>query len=246
MPILILCAIQFAFFKSFAMSVYFVTGTDTEMGKTLLSCILLHKFSALKLKVAGMKPFAAGASYIDGVWQNEDVASLQQYANVQLPLMQVNPYLFKAPIAPHIAAKIENNPIDVLHLNQTIKKLSAQLDVLIVEGAGGFKVPLNDTVDTADWIKDLQLPVILVVGMRLGCLNHALLTVEAILQRGLCLAAWCANVIDPNMSCLHENLETLKQRIAAPLLGVIPHLSAVDVKTAANFIDISNLNPDFP
>lgn len=200
---------------------FFVTGTDTGVGKTLVSAALVHHFAQQGLKSAGMKPVAAGCRIENGVLRCDDVVQLQQASNVELPPENINPYAFEPPLAPHVAADMAGTHIEMDFIHAAFKKAAAAVDILVVEGVGGFRVPLNDTEDTADLARVLGLPVILVVGLRLGCLNHALLTAEAVAARGLRLAAWVANGIDPGMAAQQENLQALQQRIAAPCLGVV-------------------------
>jgi len=217
---------------------YFVTGTDTGVGKTLISCALLHGFAAQGKRVAGMKPVAAGCND-DG--QNEDVLQLRAAGNVAVSYGQINPYCFVPAIAPHLAAQREDVIIDFSVIAKSYRALEAKTDVVIVEGAGGLLVPLNAQQDSADLVEELGLPVILVAGMRLGCLNHALLTVEAIAARGLVLAGWVANVLDGEMPALQENIDTLRQRISAPLLGVVPFMTQPDARAAAGQLDLGRL-----
>jgi dethiobiotin synthetase len=214
---------------------YFVTGTDTEVGKTFATCALLHVAGKQGLRALGMKPVAAG---VDGGGRNEDVEQLIAASSLQAPRELVNPYCFAAPVAPHIAAAIEGRSIDVARIAAAARDLAADADLLLVEGVGGFRVPLGDDVDTADLAERLGLPVILVVGLRLGCLNHALLTAEAINARGLRLAGWIANGIDPHLSWPEENITALKERIAAPLLGVLPWLDDCDPTQAAQHLSL--------
>ena len=166
-----------------------------------------------------MKPVAAGT---DSHGQNGDVEALIAASGVNAPRELVNPYLFRPPIAPHIAAAIEGREIDIAHIVRSFETLQEMADAVLVEGVGGFCVPLGAHCDTSDLAKQLSLPVILVVGMRLGCINHALLTQQAIAARGLTLAGWIANRIDAKMNCFEENLAALKEHISAPLLGIIP------------------------
>lgn len=207
---------------------YFVTGTDTGVGKTTISSALVHQFAALGLRSVGMKPVASGCVLQDGVLLSEDVQQLKAASNLTLPLSDINPYSFEPAIAPHIAASQAGAEIDLGVIQAAYARLEAAADVVIVEGVGGFRVPLNDTVDTADLAVALGLPVILVVGLRLGCINHALLTAEAIAARGLTLAGWIANRIDPAMSMQEENLQALSLRLQAPCLGVVPWVAAGD------------------
>ncbi len=200
---------------------YFITATDTDAGKTYIASALVRHFAQQGLKSVGMKPIAAGCEWVDGVLQNSDVLQLRQASNVDAPLSLINPYAFQPPIAPHIAAQQVGVEIALDKIQQAFVQLSQLADVVIVEGAGGFLVPLNDTQTMADLAASLNIPVILVVGMRLGCINHALLSVQAIQARGLTLAGWVANQIDPNMAMLAENIQTLKQRISAPCLAEV-------------------------
>jgi dethiobiotin synthetase len=213
---------------------YFITGTDTGVGKTLIACALLRVLAAQGKRVVGMKPVAAGAS--EGAWHNEDVAALAAASNVAAERAQMNPYLLDEPVAPHIAAHAARVTIDLAVIERAYAHLRALADVVIVEGVGGFLVPLDDQDDASDIPLRLALPVILVVGVRLGCLNHALLTAEAIGARGLVLAGWVANRIDPQMRRADENITALRQRIAAPLLGVVPFLGTPDAAIAVQHL----------
>jgi dethiobiotin synthetase len=207
---------------------YFLTGTDTEVGKTLIAAALLRAAAAQGLRALGMKPVAAGGA--------EDVDALVAAGNVQAPREAVNPYLLREPLSPHLAARRDGVTIDLEVIARRFNELRGRADFLVVEGAGGFLVPLSDTHDGADLAARLGLPVVLVVGLRLGCLNHALLTAEAIRARGLHLAGWVANQVDPAMACLTENVDTLRARLAAPLLGFVPHLAQPDPAQVASLL----------
>ena len=217
---------------------YFITGTDTGVGKTLVSCALLYGFAAQGKSVVGMKPVAAGCDDND---QNEDVMQLRAASNVLASKGQINPYCFVQAVAPHLAAQFVGINISFGRILESFEELNAQADIVIVEGAGGFRVPLNASQDSADLAAQLGLPVILVVGMRLGCLNHALLTIEMIASRGLTLAGWVANVLDANMVMLNGNIAALRQRIHAPLLGVIPHQAQPDAREVASLLNLALL-----
>jgi dethiobiotin synthetase len=223
----------------------FVTGTDTEIGKTLVSAALLHGFAALGLRAAAMKPVAAGALERDGEWHNEDADQLDAAANVALPPSIRTPFMLKEAAAPHIAAARENVSLDIARIVETHQFAVQQADVVVVEGVGGFRVPLTDVHDTADLAFALNLPVVLVVGMRLGCISHALLSAEAIAARGLHLVGWVANQIDPAMLFPAENIEAIRLRLDsqynAPLLGTIPRLTSPDARAATTYIDTSLL-----
>jgi dethiobiotin synthetase len=210
---------------------WFVAGTDTEVGKTFATCALLYALNANGIKAIGMKPVAAGT---DADGKNDDVEALIAASGVTAPRELINPYLFQPAIAPHIAAAEAGRTIDIERIAGALDTLRGMAGVVLVEGVGGFCVPLGPTHDTADLAERLDLPVILVVGMRLGCINHALLTQQAITARGLTLAGWIANRIDPHMSRFEENLEALRQRMTSPLLGVIPPDSTP--RTAAKLI----------
>lgn len=215
---------------------FFITGTDTGVGKTLFAAALLHALGALGVRAVGMKPVAAGADFVDGVWINEDVALLRAASALDAPLEWVNPYLFREAIAPHIAAERKGVRIDIPRIVAARDALAELAEVVVVEGAGGFRVPLGPASDIADLAVRLGMPVILVVGMRLGCLNHALLSAEAIAARGLRLAGWVANSIDPGMAAHAQNLATLRARLPAPLLAELPHMSRADPLHAARFL----------
>ncbi len=204
---------------------FFVTGTDTGIGKTHITCALLHATRQRGLTAVGMKPVAAGVEE-DG--HNDDVVRLLAASSVQPPLEWVNPYLYDPFIAPHIAAREAGRSIDIGVICQAFSRLRTLAEVVWVEGVGGFRVPLDERLDTADLARILNLPVVLVVGMRLGCLNHALLTAEALARRGLTLAGWVANRIDPAMDRFEANLETLQTRLRGPLLGVAPHGASLE------------------
>jgi dethiobiotin synthetase len=209
---------------------FFITGTDTGVGKTLISCALLHAFAAQGQRVVGMKPVAVGC---DDDGHNQDVEQLQAASNVLVSYGQINPYSFQNPIAPHIAAQNAGVRIDFARILTSYHELASQADVVIIEGVGGFRVPLNSNQDIADLALQLGLPVILVVGMRLGCLNHALLTASAIEACGLKCAGWVANVLNADMLAVQANIEALQQRLVAPLLGVVPWQSQPDAKRVA-------------
>ncbi|OON59582.1 dethiobiotin synthase [Massilia sp. KIM] len=223
----------------------FVTGTDTEIGKTLVSAAILHKLVSSGRRACGMKPVAAGAEMRDGRLHNEDADMLAAAGNVNLPSSITTPYMLREPAAPHIAAAREGVRIDPVPIIAAYAEIQAASDAVVVEGVGGFRVPFNDDFDSADLAAQLNLPVILVVGLRLGCISHALLTVEAIVARGLVLAGWVANTADPDMRFMRENIEALEQRIPAPLLGHVPRLEQPTAAAAAEFIDLAGL-PGWP
>ena len=210
------------------MSGLFIAGTDTGVGKTLVAQALIQRGVAAGKRVAAMKPISAGCVQTPEGWLNDDVAQLRAVSNVSLPLALMNPYAFEASIAPHIAAQQAGIEIDLARIESAYREIEFQSDEVIVEGVGGLLVPLNANQTAADMVLRLNLPVILVVGMRLGCLNHALLTVEAMARRGIQLEAWVANQIDPTMREFEANLASLKERISAPLLCVLPSLTPAE------------------
>ena len=214
---------------------YFLTGTDTEIGKTFITCALLHRARLDGRKAVGLKPIAAGT---DDAGLNDDVEAIRIASNVELPREIINPYCFKPAIAPHIAAAEAGVRIEFGLIRASCSEARQRADLLIVEGVGGFCVPLGTGLSTADLAVALALPVILVVGMRLGCINHALLTAEAIAARGLRLAGWVANRVDPAMSRFDENLATLQTLLPAPLLGVVPHGPEGGATGAAAFLKL--------
>jgi len=220
---------------------YFITGTDTGVGKTLICCALLHGFAALGKSVIGMKPVAAGAVHGPAGLVNDDVALLRAASNVDAPLALVNPYCFEPPIAPHLAAEQAGVVIDLAIIAAAFERLAAVADIVIVEGVGGFCVPLNFGEDSADLAQRLGLPVILVVGLRLGCLNHALLTAHSIRAHGLTLAGWIANRIDPAMAAAERNVAALAERLAAPLLGGVEFMAAPSPEQIAGRLAWSRL-----
>lgn len=219
---------------------YFVTGTGTGVGKTRVSCALLHAFAECGKVVVGMKPVAAGME--NGKW--EDVELLSVASNIKPSRELINPYAFVPPIAPHIAAEQAGILIDLEVIRNAFCRLQELADMVIVEGVGGFLVPLNERQDGADLARALGLPVILVVGMHLGCLNHALLTAQAVQATGLTLAGWVANHIDPAMQAFDENVITLEWRLKCPLLGVLPFQQNVDYRKTHSILDIAAIRMD--
>lgn len=203
----------------------FVTGTDTEIGKTCVSAGLVHALQARGWRVAPFKPLAAGQQRdADGRWFNEDVRRLHAAQTLGLGEAEVGPFQWREACAPHIAAAREDRPVERAAVLAAARSLAARADLLLVEGVGGFRVPLLPGWDTADLALDLGLPVLLVVGLRLGCLNHAALTAEAVRARGLTLAGWVANTIHPAFEHLDDNLQALQALLQAPCWGRVPWL----------------------
>jgi dethiobiotin synthetase len=216
----------------------FVTGTDTGVGKTLVAAGLVHALRARGLRVAGMKPVASGSVVTPEGLRNEDALALQGAASRPWPYETVNPYAFEPAIAPHIAAAEAGVTVDLAVIERAYRTLAAESDVVVVEGAGGFLVPLGPGLSFADLPLRLDLEVVLVVGLRLGCLNHAFLTAEAIEARGLALAGWVGSQLDPGYLRLAENLAALKAGLPTSCLGVIPPLNPPDPAAAAACLTI--------
>jgi dethiobiotin synthetase len=198
---------------------FFVTGTDTDVGKTYISEALIKHFCRQGFQTVGMKPIAAGAEIENGRLLNADVKAIVSASNVDAPIDQINPYVFAPAIAPHIAAQQVGIEIAIEPIMSAFKALQQQADLIVVEGAGGFLVPINETLTMGDLAKALDVSVVLVVGVRLGCISHALLTVQSIEAKGLHLIGWVANRIEPNMPAIEENIATLKAMIKAPCVA---------------------------
>ena len=214
---------------------WFVTGTDTEIGKTLAACALLHKLREKYPRVVGAKPVAAGLA---PGGTNDDVARLRAASSLQVAPALDNPYALPEPVSPHLAARAARTQIDLQTIDQAVQALRQQADAVVVEGVGGFLVPLSDTEDGGNLAHRLRLPVVLVVGLKLGCLNHALLTQEAIASRGLPLAGWIASCVDPDMLRVDDNIASLRARMRASCLGIIPHMSNPDPALAAQHLEL--------
>jgi len=223
----------------------FITGTDTGVGKTLVTAAFLHALGRAGLPATGVKPVAAGTVLVNGEAFNDDVVMLADASGTSLPREMTTPYLLREAAAPHIAAALEGVSIDAGHLLRCYQQVAVLTEAVVVEGVGGFRVPLSEQFDTADLAAQLGLDMILVVGLRLGCINHALLTAEAIAARGLRLAGWVANQIDVAMPYQEENVQALCDRLAAPLIGVVPWMTSPTAAAAAHYLDFSLL-PSWP
>lgn len=222
---------------------FFITGTDTEVGKTTVAAGLLHAARQAGLSTAAVKPVASGCESTPQGLRNEDALILQAQCSLQLEYEQINPYAFAPAIAPHLAARAVGTELEVDTLATLVNRvLDLQADFTVVEGAGGWRVPLSGDASLSDLAIALDLPVVLVVGIRLGCINHALLTAEAIAADGLQLAGWVANVADAQTACLDDILATLDERLAAPCLGRVPRLTDPAPETLARFLDLSSLH----
>lgn len=217
---------------------FFVTGTDTGVGKTVVSVLLMRALRVAGLAVLGMKPVAAGCEKASDGLRNEDVEALRAAASFPVERELMNPYAFLPPVSPHLAAAAAGVRVDLDSLRSRLDELERRCDIVLVEGAGGWYAPVSDSHTMADLARALDLPVVLVVGLRLGCLNHALLSAEAIVRGGSTLLGWIANQIDPQMALAGENIATLAERLPCPLLGVVPHL-CVDASQADVRLDLS-------
>jgi dethiobiotin synthetase len=216
------------------MTAWFVVGTDTGIGKTHATCALLHALARRHARVCGMKPIAAGGVQTADGLSNEDSIAHRAASTIRVPPELDNPILLPEPLSPHIAAARAGSPIAFDQVLAAVTELRTRTDALVVEGAGGFLVPLSETQTGADLAVAMQLPLVLVVGMRLGCLNHALLTAEAIRARGLVLAGWIANRVDPDFLCPDENLAYLRAHLGAPLWADLPFSPSPDSRADAD------------
>jgi len=219
---------------------FFITGTDTNIGKTAITCSLIAKCIEEGFRAGGMKPVAAGCHIENGYMISDDVKKIIEVSNVDLNIKEINPYSFELPIAPHISFK--SNEIDIHLIKKYLRSFENKMDYFFIEGVGGYAVPLTETFTTADLVENLDIPVILVVGMKLGCINHALLTVESILNKKQKLCGWVANRIDGDMQAYEENFSFLKEKIKAPCLGEVPYFKDFDPYKASKFININKLN----
>ncbi|MDR0703239.1 MAG: dethiobiotin synthase [Azoarcus sp.] len=221
-----------------AFRAWFITGTDTGVGKTAVACALIHAARAQGFAALGMKPVAAGTQQIGNEQINEDTARLRAASSFDPGPNLITPYCLRAPASPHIAAEDENIRIEPPRIRQAFDALRQRCERLFVEGVGGLLAPLGQRLDASAIAHELGLPVILVTGLRLGCINHALLTAEAIAARGLPLAGWIANALEPEMPRLFENIDALRQRIDAPLLGTLPHTPGAAPAALAPFVSL--------
>ena len=215
---------------------FYVTGTDTGIGKTLASTTLLHALRAGGLRAVGMKPVASGCERIDGAWRNDDALRLQAASDPRPDYADVNPYALPQPLAPELAAREAGVDVALAPILAAHARLAAQADVVVVEGVGGWMAPLAGGLMQADLVRALDLPVLLVVGLRLGCLNHAGLSARAIAADGCRLAGWIASDIDPAMAQADATFALLQQRLPAPCLGRLPHRASPDPAALARYL----------
>ncbi|HAU4329165.1 dethiobiotin synthase [Citrobacter freundii] len=222
---------------------YFVTGTDTEVGKTVASCALLQAAAERGYRAVGYKPVASGSEMTADGLRNSDALALQRNSTLEIEYVDINPYTFAEPTSPHIISADEGRPILAPVMSAGLRALEEQADWVLVEGAGGWFTPLSPTLSFADWVQTEQLPVILVVGVKLGCINHAILTAQAVLQAGLTLAGWVANDVMPPGKRHAEYIATLTRSLPAPLLGEIPWLAEDPLRVSTGqYIDLSVLS----
>ena len=221
---------------------YFITGTDTDCGKTEIALALMQSLQSRGQSVNAMKPVASGAQMTADGLRNGDALRLQAQGSVAADYRLINPYAFAPPVAPHIAASQADQEIRLETIRQCYQGLAGRVDWILDEGVGGWSVPLGRQLMVSDLALSLGLPVVLVVGMKLGCINHALLTVESILATGCELAGWVANSVDPGMLEQARNIESLRSLIQAPMLGQVPHLPLPSAPGISEYLDLSRLN----
>jgi dethiobiotin synthetase len=216
----------------------FVTGTDTGAGKTRAACALIREARSLGIRVCGWKPVATGCERSAEGLRNADALALQQAAGTDEPYELINPCAYEQAVAPHLAAELEQHPIRIAQLERAHRELCGRYELIVAEGAGGWRVPLDEAWTLGAWVAEREWPVLLVVGLRLGCLNHALLTAEAV-ARDTHLAGWAGSVLPPPMPMLEENLATLRARLAAPCWGILPvgSESFADARAAAGALE---------
>ncbi|MDC0127150.1 dethiobiotin synthase [Methylophilaceae bacterium] len=215
---------------------YFITGTDTHIGKTEITCALINFFKRKGLLAMGMKPVAAGTEIIDNQLINSDVYKFLLINSIKKSVKIINPYCFDQAIAPHIASNLTSNEILFSKIKENLLLLQKECEYLFVEGAGGYKVPLAKNKSVQDLISYLNTPIILVVGIRLGCINHTMLTVESIKNNNHNLTGWVANCIDPNMNEVDENIKYLVNNIEAPFMGKIPFQKKINTSKIADYL----------
>jgi dethiobiotin synthetase len=201
----------------------YVSGTDTGIGKTLASCALLHALRERGLRAAGMKPVASGCERVDGAWRNADALALQAAGEPGIAYADINPFALEHPLAPELAARDAGVEVEMPKILAAHARIAGRVEAMVVEGVGGWAAPLSASLMQADLVRALRLPVLLVVGLRLGCLNHALLSARAIAADGAHLAGWVASHVDPAMERVEDNIAMLRARLPAPCWGVLPH-----------------------
>ena len=219
----------------------YVTGTDTGIGKTFASCALLHALRGQGLRAVGMKPVASGCTWLDGGWKNDDALALSRAAAVNVAYADINPFALEHPLAPELAARDAGTDVTLTPILDAYARLATKADAVVVEGVGGWAAPLSASLMQADLVRALELPVVLVVGLRLGCLNHALLSARAIEADGATLAGWIGSHVDPAMARVEDNLKMLQARLPAPCWGVLPHMPNAEPAAMAGHLRVAQL-----
>ena len=224
----------------------FITGTDTGVGKTRLTLALMDELKKRGKSVSGMKPIASGASLNNGKLINEDASLIMQHCSKPTDYELINPVVFELPVAPHIAASQKKETIDLGKITVCYKQLISNCENVVVEGVGGWRVPVSNELSMVDLVRDLDLPVVLVVGLRLGCINHAILTAEAIRADGLDLKGWVSNKLDKDYLCAEETIVTLKESLACPYIANLPYTGDFEPNRALSKIDLSLIFGSWP
>ena len=219
----------------------YVTGTDTGIGKTFASCALLHALRGQGMRAVGMKPVASGCTWLDGGWKNDDALALQQASAVEVAYADINPFALEHPLAPELASRDAGTEVTLPPILDAHARLAAQADAVVVEGVGGWAAPLSSSLMQVDLVRALELPVVLVVGLRLGCLNHALLSARAIEADGATLAGWIGSHVDPAMARVEDNLKMLQARLLATCWGVLPHMPNAEPAAMAGHLRVAQL-----
>ncbi|MGR8978925.1 MAG: dethiobiotin synthase [Gammaproteobacteria bacterium] len=214
---------------------YFITGTDTHIGKTWTAVALMRFFKKKGKSVAGMKPVASGCHVKNDKLFNEDALLIKADASIEIDYDLINPYAYRLPTSPHLADPA--HPVNLDHIIAAFNRIKTMAEIVVVEGAGGWYAPINDSQDISDLAKALELPVIIVVAIRLGCINHAKLTVKAVKDKGVDCAGWIAVCSDPEMLKINETIESLKKELPIPLLGILPYLETADFDLLAEHLD---------
>ncbi len=223
---------------TYNLPIFYLTGTDTHVGKTQVSCALLHLAGESGLRTVGLKPIASGCDHDGEHWRNEDVEKLAKASNQSLRLDEINRYLIIEPIAPHLGARQQRLVIDANQIEQMAMAWRGRADFIVLEGVGGWAAPLSDELTQAELARRLDAPVIMVVGLRLGCINHALLCARAIAADGLKLAGWIGTQLDPRMRAIDGNIDTLRTHIKAPCLGIIPYQTELNTARMASYLEL--------
>lgn len=222
--------------------IFFITGTDTDCGKTTVATGLLALAKQKGYSTLGIKPIASGSRRVNGELRNQDALKHMKYSSIKTDYPVINPFCFEPAIAPHIAAKKDNQAITSANLTRALHPaFNVKADFKVIEGAGGWHVPINDVERYSDWVIEQKFEVIVVVGIKLGAINHALLTMESIARADLIIAGWIGNCIDPNMQNLIENIEFLKSNITSPCLGIVPYIEGCSAEELSKYLSLPQL-----